>query len=39
MRIPVFARRSNPAVDPPIIRKSLSYGETQVQTCSPIGSM
>lgn len=30
MRIPVFARRSNPAVDRPILRKSLSYGETQV---------
>ena len=30
MRIPVFARRSNPAVDRPIIRKSLSYAETQI---------
>ena len=30
MRIPVFARRSNPAIDPPIIRKSVSYAEAQV---------
>jgi hypothetical protein len=31
MRIPVFSRRSNPAVDPPILRKSLSYAEQQVR--------
>ena len=30
MRIPVFARRSNPAIDRPIIRKSVSYAEAQV---------
>lgn len=31
MRIPVFARRSNPAIDKPILRKNLSYGEEQVR--------
>jgi hypothetical protein len=30
MRISVFARRSNPLVDPPILRKTLAYGEIQV---------
>ena len=30
MRVPVFARRSNPSVDPPLVRKSLSYSEEQV---------
>lgn len=30
MRIPVFARRTNPSIDPPLVRKSLSYGEEQV---------
>jgi hypothetical protein len=30
VRFPVFARRSNPAVDPPIVRKSLSYLQAQV---------
>lgn len=31
MRIPVFARRANPSVDPPILRKSRSYAEEQIQ--------
>ena len=30
MRIPVFSRRANPSVDPPILRKSVSYAELQV---------
>lgn len=30
MRIPVFARRSNPAIDRPILRKSLIYCAGQV---------
>ena len=30
MKFPVFARRSNPAVDRPILRKSKSYVEEQV---------
>jgi hypothetical protein len=30
MRIPVFARRANPAIDPPILRKSRFYAEQQV---------
>ena len=30
MRFPVFARRSNPAIDPPIVRKSFAYCEQQV---------
>lgn len=30
MRFPVFARRANPSVDPPILRKSKSYVEQQV---------
>lgn len=30
MRIPVFARRANPSVDRPIVRKNLAYAETQV---------
>jgi hypothetical protein len=30
VRIPVFARRSNPSVDLPIIRKSVAYCEKQV---------
>lgn len=33
MRIPVFARGSNPAVDRPILRKSESYCELQVEEC------
>ena len=32
MRIPVFARRSNPAVDQPILRKSESYANQQVES-------
>lgn len=32
MRIPVFARRSNPLVDAPILRKSLKYVTEQVQS-------
>lgn len=32
MRIPVFARRSNPAIDKPILRKNLSYAEEQVDS-------
>ena len=31
MRIPVFARRSNPAISRPILRKSLAYAEEQVR--------
>jgi hypothetical protein len=31
MRIPVFARRSNPSVDRPILRKNLIYCQTQVE--------
>jgi hypothetical protein len=31
MRIPVFARGSNPAIDPPIQRKSESYGLAEVE--------
>lgn len=30
MRFPVFARRANPRVDPPIVRKSKTYVEEQV---------
>jgi hypothetical protein len=30
MRFPVFARRANPRVDRPIVRKNLNYLETQV---------
>lgn len=30
MRFPVFARRSNPSIDPPIVRKTLDYLEKQV---------
>lgn len=30
MRIPVFARRANPSVDRPILRKSESYARDQV---------
>lgn len=30
LRIPVFARGSNPAIDPPILRKSAVYCERQV---------
>ena len=30
MKFPVFARRSNPAVDRPILRKSRAYVEEQV---------
>jgi hypothetical protein len=30
MRFPVFARRSNPSVDSPILRKSKTYIEAQV---------
>lgn len=32
MRIPVFARRSNPAVDRPILRKSLKYVTEQIES-------
>lgn len=32
MRIPVFARRRNPSIDKPILRKSLTYGEEQVRS-------
>lgn len=32
MRIPVFARGSNPAIDRPNQRKSLSYGEMEVES-------
>jgi hypothetical protein len=31
MRGPVYSRGSNPSIDPPIFRKSLSYLETQVR--------
>ena len=31
MRIPVFARRANPAIDRPILRKSRFYAEQQVR--------
>jgi hypothetical protein len=31
MRIPVFARGANPAIDPPNQRKSESYGEAEVE--------
>lgn len=31
MRIPVFARRANPCVDRPILRKSESYANEQIQ--------
>jgi hypothetical protein len=31
MRIPVFSRRSNPSIDPPILRKSVSYAQDQVK--------
>lgn len=31
MRIPVFARRSNPSIDRPILRKKLSYAEAEVK--------
>jgi hypothetical protein len=31
MRIPVFARGSNPAIDPPIQRKSESYCQAEVE--------
>ena len=30
MKFPVFSRRSNPAVDRPIVRKSRSYVEDQI---------
>lgn len=30
MRFPVFARRSNASIDRPIMRKSMSYLETQI---------
>jgi hypothetical protein len=30
MRFPVFSRRSNPSIDPPILRKSRSYVDEQV---------
>jgi hypothetical protein len=30
MRFPVFSRRSNPSVDPPIVRKHMRYLELQV---------
>lgn len=30
MRIRVFARRANPAIDKPILRKSIAYGAEQV---------
>lgn len=33
MRIPVFARGSNPAVDRPNQRKSESYGAAEVEAC------
>lgn len=32
MRIPVFARRSNPAVARPILRKSIAYCQAQVRS-------
>lgn len=32
MRIPVFARRTNPAIDKPILRKNIGYGEEQVRS-------
>ncbi len=32
MRIPVFARGSNPAIDRPILRKSESYANQQVDS-------
>lgn len=32
MRFPVFARRSNPSIDPPILRKSESYITDQVKS-------
>lgn len=31
MRIPVFARRANPSVDRPILRKSRAYAEEQIK--------
>jgi hypothetical protein len=31
MRIPVFARRANPSVDRPILRKSESYAKDQIE--------
>lgn len=30
MRFPIFARRANPSIDAPILRKSKSYVEAQV---------
>jgi hypothetical protein len=30
MRIPVFARRTNPSIDPPIVRKNLNYAKEEV---------
>lgn len=32
VRIPVFTKHSNPAIDPPILRKSPSYVKTLVST-------